>query len=44
MHRDKLKTDPANKEYIDGWNRIFNKKEEVVKPKKKTAKKKPAKK
>ena len=32
MHKDKFKTKPSTKEYVEGWNRIFGKKEQSPKP------------
>jgi hypothetical protein len=31
MHQDKLKTKPATKKYIEGWNRVFSKKKQLSK-------------
>jgi len=32
MHQDKFKTKPITKKYVEGWNRIFGKKKQSLKP------------
>ena len=37
MHQDKFKTKPVTKKYVEGWNRIFGKKEQSLEPSKSKA-------